>query len=65
MASEAEVEAVAKVLADTPLISEPKLEFYCWMGTARACLEAAERVRLQAMVAPSPTTPLPHPDIGN
>jgi hypothetical protein len=46
MPSEAEVEAAAKVIADTPLISEPKLEFHCWMGTARASLRAAETVRM-------------------
>jgi len=45
MASEAEVDAAARVLADTPTIDAPKLGFQCWMGTARAVLEAAERVR--------------------
>jgi hypothetical protein len=33
-------------------------------GNVRAALEAAERVRLSEAIAPSPTMPLPHPDMG-
>jgi len=45
MASEAEVEAGAEVIAASLGIDAPKLSAPCWMGLSRAVLEAAERVR--------------------
>jgi hypothetical protein len=53
MPTEAEVEAAAQVMADLPSIDAPKLPAPCWMGSARAMLEAAERVRAKdPMLAP-------------
>jgi len=45
MPTEKEVEAAARVMADLPTIDAPKLPFPCWMGSVRAILEAAEKVR--------------------
>lgn len=48
MPTEKEVEAGARVMADLPSIDAPKLPSPCWMGSARAILEAAEKVRASA-----------------